>query len=128
MLRTADSSVSSHAYCLIADTTSSLVITFNKRLCAGIGTRRHSTQLPFPAVQMHPPSQQQPSLSLHQTAHPPALAKKFRPPDFIDRPVGVLHHMELVKHNAALRRPSENALRERLPHVHAGRHDPASLH
>jgi len=36
--------------------------------------------------------------------------------------------MELVVHDSALRNPTQNARGERLPHVHAGRRDPAPLH
>ncbi len=39
----------------------------------------------------------------------------------------MLHHMELVEDDFAVRHPLENALGERLPHIHAGRRDPAPL-
>jgi hypothetical protein len=76
---------------------------------------------------MHPTSEQQPAFSLHHAAHPRTSAEKFRPPHFVHCFVGVLHDVELVIDDGAVRRPLLDAGFVRLPHVHAGRFDSLPL-
>src|SRR5580698_9829708 len=82
---------------------------------------------PVHSAQVHPPRKQQPALSPDQFSHPGALAEEFGPAHFVDRPIGVLHDMELVVHDPAVGRPLLNTQPERFPHVDAGSGNPHPL-
>jgi len=84
--------------------------------------------LPLVAVQVEPAGQQQPPLPLDEASLLPAFAIKLGAPHFVHRLIGVLHDMELVEDDLALRQPLQNALGEGLPHIHARRLDQAPLH
>src|ERR1017187_4611734 len=76
---------------------------------------------------MHPARQQQPALAFHQLPRCASFAEELRPAHFIHRRSRVLHDMELVIHDPALRQPLLDALSERLPHVHTSRPNHATL-
>src|SRR5258707_5707918 len=77
--------------------------------------------------QMHPTRQQQPSLAFDQFSRRTTLAEELLTTDFIDGRSGVLHDVELVVHDAALRQPLLDALPKWVPHVHTGRSHSAAL-
>src|SRR5262249_23675095 len=77
--------------------------------------------------QVYPATQEQPALALHQLPKAPTLSKELRSPHFIDGLIRVLHHVELVVYDPAVRRPLLDAQPEWFPHVYARRCDPHLL-
>src|SRR5579885_267445 len=76
---------------------------------------------------MHPPAEQQPALAFDRSSDLAASAEKLGPSHLVHGLAGVLHDVKLVVHDAALGRPTEDARRVWLPHVHTRRRDPAPL-
>jgi hypothetical protein len=76
---------------------------------------------------VNPAAQKQPALALDQATHRATLAEELCVAHFIDGRIGMLHHMELVVYDHAVRSPSLNAGRKGGPHVHARRRDLPSL-
>src|ERR1700745_3155213 len=77
--------------------------------------------------EVDPARQQQPALPLHQIPQPPALTEKLSPAHLINGLVGVLHDMELVIDDPAIRCVLLDAQSKRLPHIHTRRGDPHAL-
>lgn len=82
---------------------------------------------PLSGVQVHPATQQHPSLPLHPLSPSPTLAKELRPPHLIDGRVGMLQNLELVVNQAAAKRPLLQTEPAGFPHVQAGGLDPLPL-
>src|SRR5262249_10932003 len=78
-------------------------------------------------IEVHPSAQQEPTLALDHASHPPALTEKLRPSHFIYRSIGVLHDVELVIDDLAVRSPLLDAQPVGLPHIHTGSLNPAPL-
>src|ERR1035441_7231740 len=76
---------------------------------------------------MHPARQQQPALALHHLPRCAPFAKELCPAYFIHCCSRVLHDVELVIHDPALRQPLLDALPERLPHIHTASSDRIAL-
>src|ERR1035441_4836547 len=87
------------------------------------GTEKNSenTGLGFHTSGKLDSSAQQPLLSFDEPPLLGPLSEELRLPYFIDRVIGMLHDMELVVDDLALRRPLLDAQPERLPHVYTHR-------
>src|SRR5258708_7248045 len=83
--------------------------------------------LAFRGGEMDPTAQQQPPFTFHDLPDVATLPKEFGAPHLVHRCVRMLHHMKLVVDNPTARRPRSDAIREGLPHIHAGGLDPRPL-
>src|ERR1019366_7259108 len=71
--------------------------------------------------------QQQPALALHHLPRCAPFAKELCPAYFLHCCSRMLHDVELVIHDPALRQPLLDALPERLPHIHTASSDRIAL-
>src|SRR6516164_6919921 len=76
---------------------------------------------------MHPAGQQQPALPLHHLPRRPTLAEELGTAYLIHRCPSMLHDVEFVVDDLAVRGPLFDALPERFPHIHTCRPNRAPL-